>query len=200
MAVFTQGPGLSRVREYLGASEFLLPLMLQLGFGLSPMTSGFLTMATALGSLSTRTITTVAMRRLGFRRLLVGATILTSLFYGLYGQFRPTTSHVLIFCTLILGGLFNALAMVTLNAIGYAEIPKARMSHATTLASMAQQLSVSLGVAIGAALLSLTAWSYGSNVALPGPADFMPAFTAVGCMTLISVMFFTGLPKVTMPK
>lgn len=157
-------------------------------------------MATALGSLSTRTITTVAMRRLGFRRLLVGATIFTSLFYGLYGQFRPTTSHVLIFCTLILGGLFNALAMVTLNAIGYAEIPKARMSHATTLASMAQQLSVSLGVAIGAALLSLTAWSYGSNVALPGPADFMPAFTAVGCMTLISVMFFTGLPKATMPK
>jgi hypothetical protein len=200
VAVFTQGPGLSRVREYLGASEFLLPQMLQLGFGLSPMTSGLLTMATALGSLSTRTITTVAMRRLGFRRLLVGATIFTTLFYGLYGQFRPTTSHVLIFCTLILGGLFNGLAMVTLNAIGYAEIPKARMSHATTLASMAQQLSVSLGVAIGAELLSLTAWSYASNVALPGPADFMPAFTAVGCMTLISVMFFTGLPKATMPK
>ncbi len=93
------------------------------------------------------------------------------------------------------------LAMVTLNAIGYAEIPKARMSHATTLASMAQQLSVSLGVAIGAALLSLTAWSYGSNVALlpARPTSCRPS-TAVGCMTLISVMFFTGLPKATMPK
>ncbi len=95
--------------EYLGASPFLLPLMLQLGFGLSPMTSGLLTMATALGSLSTRTITTVAMRRLGFRRLLVGGNDTHQPVLWSLRPVRPTTSHVLIFCTLILGGLFNAL-------------------------------------------------------------------------------------------
>jgi EmrB/QacA subfamily drug resistance transporter len=183
------------LRIAVGASPFLLPLMLQLGFGLSPLTSGMLTVATAIGSLSTRTVMSAAIRKIGFRRLLIGATLLTSVFYVSYGQFRPSTPHLLIFVTLLLGGLCNSLGMVALNTLGYSEIPKLKMSHATSLAAMAQQLSISLGVAIGASLLSLTAWLRGDSVASLGPHDFMPAFTAVGCMTMISLLFFMRLSE-----
>jgi EmrB/QacA subfamily drug resistance transporter len=181
------------LRIAIGASPFLLPLLLQLGFGLSPLTSGTLTVATAIGSLCTRTVMKRAIALFGFRRLLLIATTTTSLFYMSYGLFRPITPHLLIFLVLMGGGLCNSLAMVALNAFGYTEIPKPKMSHATTLATMAQQLSLSLGVAFGAALLSLTSWVHGENVNTLHARDFSPAFIAIGCMTLMSLWFFRRL-------
>jgi len=183
------------LRIAIGASPFLLPLMLQLGFGLSPLKSGLLTVATAIGSLSTRTVVARLIRAVGFRSLLVGATAMTSILYACYGLFRPTTPHVLMFCVMLLGGLCNSMAMVTLNTLGYSEIPRPRMSHATALASMAQQLSVSLGVVMGAALLTLTSLLRGGDAAHLQAGDFSPAFAVVGMMTLLSVLAFARLRK-----
>ncbi|HLX03208.1 MAG TPA: MFS transporter [Trinickia sp.] len=181
------------LRIAIGASPFLLPLMLQLGFGLSPLQSGSLSVATAIGSLSVRTVMTTAIRRIGFRTLLIGATFATSVFYACYGLFRPTTPHLLIFVVLLFGGLFNSLAMVTLNTLGYSDMPKPRMSRATALSSMMQQLSVSLGVAFGASLVALTAHLHGGSTAHLAARDFSPAFVVVGAMTLCSLLFFVRL-------
>ncbi|MEQ5838027.1 MFS transporter [Paraburkholderia acidicola] len=139
-------PGILRYRAYrtavlggmplriaIGASPFLLPLMFQLGFGLSPLQSGSLSVATAIGSLSVRAVMTSAIRRVGFRTLLIGATSLTGCFYACYGLFRPGTPHLLIFVVLLFGGLFNSLGMVTLNTLGYSDMPKLKMSRATAL-------------------------------------------------------------------
>jgi EmrB/QacA subfamily drug resistance transporter len=181
------------LRIAIGASPFLMPLMLQLGFGLSPLQSGSLSVATAIGSLSVRTVMTSAIRRIGFRPLLIGATLLTGTFYASYGLFRPTTPHLLIFVVLLFGGLFNSLAMVTLNTLGYSDVPKPKMSRATALSSMAQQLSISVGVAFGASLLALTAHLHGGSAAHLMARDFSPAFVVVGMLTLCSLFFFVQL-------
>ncbi|MFM0286449.1 MFS transporter [Paraburkholderia megapolitana] len=199
-------PGILRYRAYrtavlggmplriaIGASPFLLPLMFQLGFGLSPLQSGSLSVATAIGSLSVRAVMTSAIRRVGFRTLLIGATSLTGCFYACYGLFRPGTPHLLIFVVLLFGGLFNSLGMVTLNTLGYSDMPKLKMSRATALSSMAQQLSISIGVAFGASLVTLTAHLYGGSVALLSARDFSPAFFVVGALTLCSLFFFVRL-------
>ncbi|MFL9871405.1 MFS transporter [Paraburkholderia megapolitana] len=199
-------PGILRYRAYrtavlggmplriaIGASPFLLPLMFQLGFGLSPLQSGSLSVATAIGSLSVRAVMTSAIRRVGFRTLLIGATSLTGCFYACYGLFRPGTPHLLIFVVLLFGGLFNSLGMVTLNTLGYSDMPKLKMSRATALSSMAQQLSISIGVAFGASLLTLTAHLYGGSAALLSARDFSPAFFVVGALTLCSLFFFVRL-------
>ena len=183
------------LRIAIGASPFLLPLLLQLGFGLSPLTSGLLTVATAVGSLATRTVMSTAIRRVGFRSLLIGATALTSFFYMSYGFFRPETPHLLMFFTMLLGGLFNSMAMVAMQTLGFSEIPKRLMSHATTLSSMAQQLSLSFGVVLGATLVSLAAWWRDGDPTVLAPHDFSPAFFVVGAMTLISMFFFMTLGR-----
>jgi hypothetical protein len=95
----------------------------------------------------------------------------------------------------MLGGLCNSLGMVALNTLGYSEIPKPRMSHATALASMAQQLSISLGVALGGALLTISALWHGDSVAHLRAGDFSPAFVAIGMMTFTSAFFFSKLGK-----
>ena len=52
----------------IGAMPFLLPLMLQLGFGLTPFQSGLITFATAVGAMAMKTVRPIILRRFGFRR------------------------------------------------------------------------------------------------------------------------------------
>ncbi len=182
------------LRIAVGASPFLLPLLLQLGFGLSALDAGLLTMATAVGSLATRAVMVKAIRLIGYRSLLITTTALTSLIYASYALFTAQTPHPLMFGVLMIGGLVNALGMVALQTLGYSEIPKPLMSHATTLASMAQQLCLSLGVMFGASLLSAAVWWRGGTTTLIA-ADFSPAFVAIGAITLLSLAFFLRLKK-----
>ncbi len=184
------------LRIAIGASPFLLPLMLQIGFGLSPLVSGGLTVATAIGALGTRAVMRRAIHDFGFRQLLIGATILTSAAYMSYGLFKPTTSHLLMFGVMLLGGLVNSLAMVTMTTLGFSDVPKARMSHATALSAMAQQLSLSFGVVLGASLVSAASWWHGGDAVNLHAEDFSPAFVVVGLLTLLSLFSFFKLdPK-----
>lgn len=185
--------GAMPLRVAIGASPFLLPLMLQLGFGLSPLQSGSLTVATAIGALATRAVMKRAIHDLGFRRLLIVATVLTSLFYMSYSLFNPTTSHLLMFCTMMAGGLISSLCMVALGTLGFSEVPKPRMSHATALSTMIQQLSVSFGVVLGATVVGMASWWYGGDGVHLQARDFSPAFVVVGLLTLLSLVSFLKL-------
>ena len=60
----------SLFRVGVGATPFLLPLLLQLGFGLNPLQSGLLTCATAAGAMFMKTLTVAILRRWGFRGVL----------------------------------------------------------------------------------------------------------------------------------
>lgn len=183
------------LRVAVGASPFLLPLLFQLGFGLSPLQSGLITMGTAVGSLATRAVMTRVIRRLGFRRLLMVAAAVTSGFYAVYGLFTPATPHAAIFAALIVGGLFNSMALVAVSTLGFSEIPVRRTAHATAMASMAQQLSVALGVVLAAALVRFTSLLHGGDPAQLGARDFPPAFFAIAAMTLLSFAAFRRLPE-----
>ncbi len=181
------------LRIAIGASPFLLPLLMQLGFGFSPLASGLLTVATAVGALGTRVVMAQSIRRFGFRPLLISCTVLTSLFYISYGQFRADTPHVLMFITMMLGGLVNSMAMVAIQTLGFSDISKARMSHATALSSMGQQLSLSLGVILGASVLTLASHWNGNAPGQLHAADFSPAFLVVGLLTMLSLLSFVRL-------
>ena len=181
------------LRIAIGATPFLLPLMFQLGFGLSPLDSGLLTVATALGALATRGVMGHAIHRFGFRPLLVAATALAGVLSMSYGLFKPETPHVVMFFAMLLGGLVTSMAMVSLQTLGFSEIPKPLMSHATTLSTMSQQLAITFGVVLGASLVSAASWWHGGDAAHLTAADFSPAFFIAGLITLMSLFFFVRL-------
>ncbi len=181
------------LRVAIGATPFLLPLMFQLGFGLSPLDSGLLTVAGAVGSLATRGVMGHAIHRFGFRPLLIAATALAGVLSMCYGLFRPDTPHLLMFGTMLLGGLVTSMAMVSLQTLGFSELPKPLMSHGTTLSTMTQQVSLTFGVVLGAALVNITSWLHGGDGTRLGAADFAPAFFVVGFITLASLFFFVRL-------
>jgi len=81
------GGSLTRITQ--GAQPFLLPLMMQLGFGLSAAQSGAMTLATAIGSLGMKGVAPRLLRRFGFRSSLIWLGLLGAGSYALCGLFRP---------------------------------------------------------------------------------------------------------------
>ena len=178
-------------RVGMGALPFLLPLMLQLGFGLNALESGLLTFAGAAGALTMKFVAGPILRRHGFRRVLVANSVICAGFLALNAAFTPATPHWLMIACFLAGGFFRSLEFTAVNALGYSDIMKEQMSRASAFASMAQQLSLSIGVGLGALVLHLTIGGGGGE---PGAADFAPAFLAVAAVTLLAVPVFLRLP------
>jgi EmrB/QacA subfamily drug resistance transporter len=185
--------GGSVFRIGIGALPFLTPLMLQIGFGLSPLASGMITFASAAGALTMKITAPAILRRFGFRTVLLGNTFICAISMAACGFFRPGTPHAWMIGILLVGGFFRSLQFTSLNAMAYAEIDPPQMSRATTLSAVAQQLSLSFGVGLGALLLHATLLSRGHTEL--GPADFAPAYFAIAGISVLALLFFVPLPR-----
>ncbi len=176
----------------VGATPFLLPLLLQIGFGLSPFKSGSITFAAAVGAMVMKFVAPPTLRRFGFRNVLVLNAFIAGGFVALPAAFTPATPIVLITVLLLIGGFFRSLQFTSINALNFADVPPARMSRATTLTSVAQQLSLSVGISIGAITLETTQRLNGGVI---DAGSFTPAFLLVGILTTSSVIPFLLLSR-----
>ena len=181
----------SLFRVGVGAVPFLLPLMLQLGFGESALQSGLVTFASAAGALAMKPVAGPALRRFGFRATLGWNGVASALLLGAMGLFRPGWPAAALYAVLLAGGFARSLQFTAYNAVAYADIPPSRMSAATTLYSTIQQLSLTLGVSAGAGALEL-ARVLGAR-AQPVTADFSAALLAVAAVSLAAAPLAFGL-------
>src|SRR5438045_819761 len=161
-------------RMGLGALPFLMPLMLQVGFGLDALSSGLITFASAAGAMSNKAVVAPIIRAFGFRNVLIANTVISSAFLFGYSFFQPRTPHYVIFLALLAGGFFRSLQMTSINTLSYADVPPRMLSRATSLTSLAQQLSQSVGVGPGALLLYLMLATHGAahGAEVSSAADF----------------------------
>ncbi len=180
-------------RLIIGASPFLLALLLQLGFGLSAFQAGLLTFAGAAGALVMKTTARPIINVFGFKRVLIVNAVLVALLSGCYAFFRISTPHWIILATLLAGGFFRSLQFTALNAMAYADVSPPLMSRASSLSSMFQQLAQSLGVGLAAILIHYTiAFRHSPTL---GAADITPAFAIVAGLSLIALFFYATLPS-----
>jgi hypothetical protein len=175
----------------VGALPFLLPLLLQLGFNMTPFESGLITFSTALGAMSMKAVVPAVLRQFGFRWTLTVNAILSAAFIAACAGFRPGTPVVVMMAVLVIGGFFRSLEFTSINTIAYAEIDKRRMSRATSLVSVAQQLSMSTGIAVGALAVELTMRF--SDHGVISAESFPPAFLLVGALSASAAFVFIGL-------
>ena len=161
----------------IGALPFLLPLLMQVGFGLSPFHSGLVTFASAVGAMGMKTLAARIIRTFGFRNLMTVNAVISSIFLAACALFTVTTPLLLIMIILVVGGFFRSLQFTAINTVAYAEVEPAQMSRATTLVSVNQQLAVSAGVAVGAFTVESTMLM--RHVTELSAADFAPAFIVV---------------------
>src|SRR5690606_33885460 len=123
------------------------------GFGMTAFQSGSLTFAGGIGAITMKVLATPILRRFGFRRILVLNAVISSLFIAAPAAFAVDTPAALIIAVMLVGGFFRSLQVTAINAIAYADVETAQMSRATSFTSVVQQLSLSLGVSVGALTL-----------------------------------------------
>lgn len=175
----------------IGALPFLLPLMLQVGFGKSPFESGMITFASAAGAMTMKMAAATLLKRFGFRAILMSNAIFSSAFLAACALFKDTTPALVMFGVLLIGGFFRSLQFTSINTIAYAEVEQSRVSRATALVSVGQQLSLSAGVALGALAVDLTAAYHGHGTLMAG--DFQAAFMIVATISALSIFVFARL-------
>ena len=183
------------MRMGMGATPFLLALLLQMGFGMSAFAAGLMTFASGSGALLMKATARPIINWLGFKPVLVGNTIITALTFMSYCLFRSTTAHVVIIATLLVGGFFRSLQFTALNALAYADVDQSQMSRASSLSSMGQQLSQSIGIGLAAMLLGLVRGLHHSSTATLKAADVSPAFFIIGVISLAGLFFFIPLSR-----
>jgi hypothetical protein len=171
----------SMFRVGVGATPFLLPMMLQVGFGRSALQSGLVTFAAAVGAMVAKPGSQATLRRFGFRSTLAVNGVLCGLGIAAYGAFRPSWPLPAMYAVLLATGYLRSLQFTSYNSVAYADVPAARMSAATTLYAALQQLSLTVGIPIGAAVLHLAR----SGHEAPTPADFSLAFLTVAAISVL---------------
>jgi EmrB/QacA subfamily drug resistance transporter len=176
----------------IGALPFLLPLLMQVGFGLTPFQSGLVTFASAVGAMGMKTLAARIIRTFGFRNMMTLNAVVSAFFLAACALFTPTTPLLLIMIILVVGGFFRSLEFTAINTVAYAEVEPAQMSRATTLVSVNQQLAVSAGVAVGAASVETTLWL--NHLSELSATAFAPAFVVVALISAASSYFFWQMP------
>jgi len=173
---------LSRVAA--GSMPFLLPLMMQVGFGMSAAASGAITFMTAAGSLVMKASAGPVLRRFGFRNTLIWNAIIASCLVATCALFRPGWPEWAIYTVLLAGGFFQSLQFTAYNTVAFADISPGQSSAAMSFYSTFQQLMLSLGICVAATVLN-------TSVAVGGETqaslwDFSVAFLVVTSVSILA--------------
>jgi hypothetical protein len=180
-------------RTGIGAIPFLLPLMLQVGFGDSAVQSGLITFASSAGALVMKPATQYALRWFGFRDTLVWNGMVSAVMIAICAAFRPTWPAAAIYGALLVGGFFRSLQFTAYNTLAYGDVPRSRMSSATSLYVTGQQLAATIGISTGAVSLEISRSMSGHLT--PEPIDFSHAFLVVALVTLAAAPIALLMPR-----
>jgi EmrB/QacA subfamily drug resistance transporter len=177
----------------IGGVPFLLPLLYQVGLGLTPIQSGLLIMPQAAAAMSTKLFISKLLDRVGYRAVLISNTVILGIMLMLFATIHPGTPIWLIVAQAFVYGALTSTQYTSMNTLVYADVPANRASAASSIASTFQQLSVSFGVAAA----GLTTVFFIPKSMSAGPAMMISglheAFLVLGAFTIISTLVFYRL-------
>ncbi|WAJ27103.1 MFS transporter [Antarcticirhabdus aurantiaca] len=175
-----------------GAQPFLLPLMLQLGFGFTPLQSGLVTASTVGGAMAMKFLARPMLKRFGFRGALVHTSIVGGLSLAAIGLYRPEWTVPALMLLLLVGGFFRSLFFTGVNAFAFADVPGSKAGDATAMLAAFQQVSIAMGVALAGGILEAGIVIGGTGEA--ALIDFTIAFAVAGLVTCSALFAFLRLP------
>jgi MFS family permease len=182
-------------RMSMSAPTFLLPLLFQIGLGMSAFASGMLIVAHAAGDLGIKVVTMRTLRRFGFRTVLIGSAVAFTAFVVACAMFTSATPAILILAVLFAGGTVRSLQMTSLGSLQFSDIPPGEITGASTLSGVNQQLMRSFGVAMAAVVVNLAVAFRGGTPGAATLIDFRIALLATAAVALGSVLWYLPLAK-----
>jgi EmrB/QacA subfamily drug resistance transporter len=183
--------GGSFFRMAISGPTFLLPLLFQVGLGMTAFASGLLLLVHAGGDFAAKLVTMRFIRGFGFRAVLIGTTFVFAATIGACAFFTAATPLWVILPLLFISGVCRSLQMTSQTSFQFAEISSESVTAASTLSSALLQIVRAIGVAAAAAVLSLSVALRGGGDL--GLADFRVGFIAVAVVALGSLFWYLPL-------
>jgi EmrB/QacA subfamily drug resistance transporter len=180
-------------RAAISATPFLLPLMFQLAFGLSPLESGSLLLVYMAANLLTKLVTNQIMRRLGIRTVLISTSVMAGISIACCAFVSPGSYPLLNGLILAVAGAGRSLQLTAITMVNFADIGPAQRQPASVFSSLTQQIGMGAGVAVGALLLTSSQSLRGADaLALE---DFRVAFILAGALSILAVFSYMTLAR-----
>jgi EmrB/QacA subfamily drug resistance transporter len=180
-------------RILIGGTPFLMALLLQMGFGMTPLQAGSITCAGAIGALGMKATAAPLLRRFGFRRTLIVNAVLIAATSALFMVFSSATPLWVIFLVLLSSGFFRSLQFTAMNTMAFADVGPEQLSRASALSAIGQQTMQALGVAVAALVVHAVMLALGRDEL--GAAVVTPTFGLLAAFSLLSIPFFARLSK-----
>ena len=171
----------------LGSScmPFLVPLLLQVSLAYSPAQAGMMMLPSALAGMAVKRLATPLITRLGYRRVLVGNTLLVGGTMASFALVVAGQHPALLILQLLVFGALNSLQFTAMNTVTLKDLDGALASSGNSLMSMVQMLAMGMGVAAAGAVLAAFSQLFGPAA---GGGQTLNAFRAAfACMGLITV-------------
>ena len=180
-------------RISIAGVPFLLPLLYQVGLGYTPIQSGLLLAPQAIAAMSLKLTMPRLLARFGYRTVLVSNTAMLGLLIMLFATIGAQTPPWLIVAQAFAYGFFQSLQFTSMNTLVYADVSSPVAGAASTIASTAQQLSMSFGVATASLVAALFVPDRFRTDAPQMIHGVHEAFVVLGIATVISTLVFGGL-------
>jgi len=176
----------------MGASPFLLPLMLQVGYGLSAVQSGLVTFAGALGAIAFKPMAQRYYRTLGLRGAMMAAAVGAGCMMAAAAFVSPVLAPALLLTLLFVAGIFRSAFFTISTALALAEVSNEETGQASAILSVAQNISIALAVALAGSVLQASSMLRGDTLAL---IDFRVALIMTALISIGSIALLVGMPK-----
>ncbi len=178
----------------INGSPFLLPLFFQVGLGYSPLHSGLLMLPAAVAGILVKGLGISLIKRIGYRKTLTLNTVLIGLILASFSMLSASEPLWLLLLQLFLLGGVNSLQFTAMNTITLKDLSGSNVSSGNSLLSMVMIFTMSLGVAIAAALLSLFQHMAEARQHPDAFYAFHAVFICMGVISAVTAVIFTQLP------
>lgn len=168
-----------------GCIPFLMPLMLQVGFGYSAILAGCMMAPTAIGSITAKSTVTQVLRWFGYRKTLVWISVIIGVLIASFSLQTPAMGLTLLLLPLFILGMAMSTQFTAMNTITLADLNDANASSGNSMLAVTQQLAISFGVAVSAAVLRFYENFEGTTV-----QHFHATFLTMGVVTIVSGLVF----------
>ena len=172
---------------------FLIPLLLQVCLGYSPMDAGLMMVPIALAAMASKSMVVPLVRGLGFRRVLIGNTLLVGATMASFAWISPTQPAWMLLIQFGCFGMVNSLQYTAMNTITLRDLDGKLASGGNSLLSMVMMLAMSLGVAAASGLLDAFTSAFGVEHGAATLPAFRAAFVCMGLVTAASAWIFWQL-------
>ena len=177
------------------AMPFMMPLVLQVSLGFSPMHAGMMMLPTVIGSMTMKRFVTKVIYHYGYRQVLVSNTAVLALLIASFAFISPNVPTPVLIVQLLIFGAINSLQFSAMNTVTLKDLLPHFASSGNSLLSMVQMLSMGMGVAIAGAVLAGFQTHLGSATASDTLWAFRATFIVMGLLTLAATVLFMQLPE-----